>query len=148
MSLIYGYSGVDNADNTVREFTTTVTFTNYNYQKFVKVFDRGIVLLDIITSQNKVHSGDVHNVYYNFCSVDGSTQVKPINVLKNNSDDKVLDAYTNLDACSITAKLVSEDKGGPQGKPREKKLARDVKTSITLRYIELSTSINESNIWL
>ena len=28
MSLIYGYSGVDNADNTVREFTTTVTFTN------------------------------------------------------------------------------------------------------------------------
>ena len=110
MSLIYGYSGVDNADNTVREFTTTVTFTNYNYQKFVKVFDRGIVLLDIITSQNKAHSGDVHSVYYNFCSVDGSTQVKPINVLKNNSDDKVLDAYTNLDACSITAKLVSEDK--------------------------------------
>ena len=53
MSLIYGYSGVDNANNTVREFTTTVTFTNYNYQKFVKVFDRGIVLLGIITSQNK-----------------------------------------------------------------------------------------------
>ena len=97
-------------------------------------------MLGIITSQNKAHSGDVHNVYYNFCSVDGSTQVKPINVLKNNSDDKVLDAYTNLDACSITAKLVSEDK--------KKKFARDVKTSITLRYIELSTSINESNIWL
>ena len=146
MSLIYGYSDGNDTDDTVEDvgsvksFTTTVTFTNYDYRKFVKVFDRGIVLLKITTSQNKALPPHAGNVYYNFCNLDGSVQVKSINVLKNNSGDKVLDAYTSLDACSITAKLISKDK--------EIKLMKNVKTSITLRYIELPASINESNIWL
>ena len=143
MSLIYGYNDTVEDVGSVKSFTTTVTFTNYNYRKFVKVFDRGIVLLKIITSQNKPLAGNEYSVYYNFCSVDGSVQVKPIDVLKNNSGDKVLNAYTSLNACSITAKLVSKDKGGPRSQ-----LTKDVKTNITLKYIELPASINESNISL
>ena len=139
MSLIYGYNEYTvNCEGDVKSFTTTVTFTNYDFRKFVKVFDRGIVLLNIsTTSQNKDHTG---NVFYNFCNLDGSVQVKRIDVLKNSSGDKVLNAYTSLDAGSITAKLVSKAKGV--------KLMDDVRISVTLRYIELPISINESNIWL
>ena len=139
MSLIYGYNNNENNNNesqSVKSFTTSITFTNYNYQKFVKVFNKGIVLLKITTtSQNKDHTG---NVFYNFCNLDGSVQVKRIDVLKNNSGDKVLNAYTSLDSGSITAKLVNKVKG--------EKLMNNVKISVTLRYIELPVIIDEINI--
>ena len=62
--------------------------------------------------------------------------VKSIDVLKNSSGDKVLNSYTSLDSGSITAKLVSKAKGV--------KLMDDVEISVTLKYIELPISINES----
>ena len=137
MSLIYGYNNNENNNNesqSVKSFTTSITFTNYNYQKFVKVFDKGIVLLNIsTTSQNKDHTG---NVFYNFCNLDRSVSVKRIDVLKNNSGDKVLNAYTSLDSGSITAKLVNKVKG--------EKLMNNVKISVTLRYIELPVIIDDS----
>ena len=147
MSLIYGY-GNDCKKKYVKSFTTSITFTNYDYRKFVKVFDRGIVLLNITTTcgsscgppQNKASPPHAGNVFYDFCNLDGSVQVKSIDVLRNSSGDKVLDAYTSLNAGSITAKLVSKAKGV--------KLMNNVKISVTLKYIELPISINESNIWL
>ena len=139
MSLIYGY-GNDCNEKSVKSFTTSITFTNYDYRKFVKVFDRGIVLLNITTSQNKASPPHAGNVFYSFCNLDGSVSVKSIDVLRNSSGDKVLNAYTSLDAGSITAKLVSKAKGV--------KLMDNAEISVTLKYIELPISMNESNIWL
>ena len=159
MSLIYGYSDNNNprpseVTGNVKSFKTSITFTKYNTRKVVKVFDKGIILMGVVTVSGRaspVHSGQV---YYKFYNPDGSTLVRKIysydgnyfEILNKEMDDKVInlrDIYTVPNACCITVELATYSRiGKPTGEQQDRKgkavLAPPgpVKLNIALFYTE------------
>ena len=157
MSLIYGYSNNNNprpseVTGNVKSFKTSITFTKYNTRKVVKVFDKGIILMGVVTVSGRaspVHSGQV---YYKFYNPDGSILVRKIysydgdyfEILNKDMDDKVInlrDIYTVPNACSITVELATYSRSGkPTEQDRNSKATLapscPVKLNITLFYTE------------
>ena len=141
MSLIYGYDN-NNSDGVIRTYDTRMTFTNYNDRKIVKVFNKGIVLLGIISCRSAQAVQPYAGILsYKFCSIRGNTEIDEFRgknfdyvALNEYSSDMVLsikDIFTVPKACSITLELPP-----PNNNPSVKPLNP---ISITIQYIEFST---------
>ena len=100
---MYGWDNNDtilnNDDDTIKTYDTNITFTKFNDHKIVKVFDKGIVLLGVSTREFKTTPAHAGQVYYNFCSVDGTTKIDKI--LRTHSKHTILDKYSNSAVLSM-----------------------------------------------
>lgn len=133
----------DDDDGTIKTYDTSVTFTKYNDHKIIKVFDKGIVLLGVITRINNSITPYAGKVYYDFSSVNGSIQMEEIRgeygdyvALNKYSNDAVLNIkniHTVPKPCSITTRLPPPN-NIPNVKP-----SKPIKIHITIQYIEFPT---------
>ena len=104
------------------------------------MFNKGIILLGVVTVSGRASPVHAGQVYYKFYSPNGSTLVRKIysyggnffEILNKDMDDKVInlrDVYTVPNACSITAELATYSRAA-------KEPPGPVKLNITLFYTE------------